>query len=252
MAQIDVTRAALHASCQISDAALLLLDSPSIARIAEPGQFVMVRIPDHPDMPAPRPLSIADADEKNGTISLLVKMRGKGTAILRNLKEPTQLLLWGPCGRPFSLPEKGRVLLVAGGVGIAPLLFLAKRLRESGIRTDAIFGAKTEEQLYLRKTLKERTDTLLLCTDDGTIGRRATAVEMMRTYIQNRHFEQIYICGPEAMLNAAIPILKKLGQPAQALIENRMLCGVGICACCTTHLLGRTIRLCVEGPVCEI
>jgi len=236
----------------MGDAALLVLEAPRIAASAQPGQFVMVRIPNRPDMPAPRPFSVADADPKSGTISLLVKMRGKGTEILRNLKEPAELLLWGPCGRPFTLPEEGAALLVAGGIGVAPFIFLARRLSDSGVRTTAVFGARTAELLYLHQTLRSRVETLVLCTEDGSKGERATAVEAMKTRLKKGSFQRVYLCGPPGMVAAAIPHLKAAGIPTQVLVEGRMLCGLGVCACCATEFDGRLIRLCVDGAVCDL
>ena len=248
----ETMRAQLVSSCQIADAALLILDAPSIARTAMPGQFVMVRIPNRPDMLTPRPLSITDADPKTGTICLLVKMRGRGTTLLRNLQSPSKLLLWGPCGRPFRIPQSGPVLLVAGGVGVAPLIFLAKKLKKLGMRTTAIFGAKTQDQLYLKETLRQHTDRLILCTEDGTCGKKGTATQQMAERLNKSRPGALFLCGPPAMVEAALPLIKKEKIPAQILLEGRMLCGLGVCGCCTISWEGRRIRLCTDGAVVDI
>ena len=212
----------------------------------------MLRVPNRPDLPAPRPISIADADPITCTVSLLIQKKGHATAVLCSLKQPTEILLWGPLGRPFTFLRCGRALLVGGGVGVAPLLFLAKRFAECGVAVTAIYGANTKTQLHLKTYLKSLSGDLIVCTEDGTEGLRATAVSAMRQQLGQNRFDRVYICGPPGMVKEALPAIREAKATAQVLVEGRMLCGLGVCGCCTIKWQGRLLRLCRDGPVLDV
>jgi len=248
----ETERAQLVASCQLTDCALLTLRAPYAARNAQPGQFLMLRIPNRPDLTTPRPISVADADLTSNTVSLLIQRKGCGTTVLCSLRQATEVLLWGPLGRPFSLLERGRALLVGGGVGVAPLLFLAKRLTECGIAVTAVYGAKTKTQLHLKARLESLSDNLVVCTEDGTEGVCGSAVSAMRQQLAQNRFDRVYLCGPPSMVRHALPLITKAKATAQVLLEGRMLCGLGVCACCTIKWQGRLLRLCTDGPVLDV
>jgi len=248
----ETERAQLVASCQLKDCALLTLKAPFAARNAQPGQFLMLRVPNRPDLPTPRPISVADADHITSTVSLLIQKKGYGTTVLCSLKQPTEILLWGPLGRPFSLLKRGKALLVGGGVGVAPLLFLAKRLTESDVAVTAVYGAKTKTQLHLKTRLESLSDNLIVCTEDGTKGLCATAVSAMRQQLAQNRFDRVYICGPPSMVKEALPAIREAKAIAQVLVEGRMLCGLGVCGCCTIRWGERSLRLCRDGPVLDI
>lgn len=248
----ETERAQLVASCQLGDCALLTLKAPYAARNAQPGQFLMLRVPNRPDLTAPRPISVADADQVSGTVSLLIQRRGCGSAVLCSLKHPTKVLLWGPLGRPFGLVERGRALLVAGGVGVAPLLFLAKRLAQRSVAITAIYGARTKTRLHLKTRLERLSDNLIVCTDDGTEGLCGTAVSAMRQQLAQNRFDRVYLCGPPSMVRHALPLIRRAKAAAQVLLEGRMLCGLGVCGCCTIKWQEQLLRLCRDGPVLDV
>jgi len=248
----ETERAQLIASCQLKDCALLTLKAPYAARNAQPGQFLMLRIPNRPDLPTPRPISVADADRASDTVSLLIQRKGCGTTVLCSLKQTTEILLWGPLGRPFSLLRQGKALLVGGGVGVAPLLLLAKRLTESGVAVTAVYGAKTKTQLHLKTHLENLSHNIILCTEDGTEGLCGTAVSAMRQQLAQNRFDRVYVCGPPSMVSAALPLITKAKATGQVLVEGRMLCGLGVCGCCTIKWQERLLRLCRDGPVLDV
>ncbi len=245
------------------DALLLRLAAPRVARAA-PGQFAMLRVPERADLLLPRPLSFLDANPRSGEVAFLIRTRGAGTRHLMGLQMGPELAVWGPLGTRFTPLNSASVLMIAGGVGVAPLVFLARRLRRRRCRITFVFGARTASALYMGNLVRKFAHTPLLATEDGSEGQKATAVELLVQLLDpsggpGRKFDFAYLCGPPPMLEAAAPVLAAASIPSEASFESRMLCGLGVCGCCTVEVpeagadgRNRRVRLCRDGPVLRL
>jgi len=228
---------------------LLWLQAPEIAKIAQPGQFVMVRCGDSHDPLLRRPFSIhrvADA----GQIALLFNIVGQGTDWLAQCQEGDFLDLLGPLGKGFSLQSASRrFLLIAGGIGIAPLFFLAEKALSQGGSITLLMGADSASLLYPRSLLP-RSINFVTATEDGSEGRRGVVTELIGDFIDQ--IDQLFACGPTSMYQSIAdqPYLK--GKPVQVSLEVMMGCGLGACYGCTIKTGLGLQQVCRDGPVFEL
>jgi len=213
---------------------------------AKPGQFAMVEVPlTHTVLR--RPFSIVEVGEE--TVHLLVRVKGEGTKALCRLNGGALVDILLPLGKGFSMRGE-RPLVVAGGIGIAPLLFLLKKLKLGGIDATLLFGASTKEKLYLSDYISTIIGKVTLATEDGSAGVKGTVLDVMEEVLKgDGGYDFIYACGPEAMLRGVAELARKAGIDGEASIETRMFCGVGVCSCCSLRTSTGNIKLCVEGPV---
>ncbi|MBN2378348.1 dihydroorotate dehydrogenase electron transfer subunit [candidate division WOR-3 bacterium] len=212
----------------------------------QPGQFFEFRIRERF---LRRALSIAD--QKGRNLRFVLKTVGSGTQWLAQVRVGEMLDLIGPCGQGVKIPDQGPVMLLGGGVGSAPLLYLARRLSEKGIKNDAVIAACTRNELILVEEFKEVCREVIVSTDDGSSGHKGLLTEVVRTLHQTTQAKVLYACGPEPMLAA----LKNIGlkQPVYAFLESRMGCGMGLCVgCAVKGRDSRYHRVCLEGPVFDL
>lgn len=225
---------------------LIWLNAPEIAGAAQPGQFVMVRCGDNHDLVLRRPISIHWVANKE-QMALLFQIVGKGTEWLAQCQEGDSLDILGPLGNGFSLkPSTHRLLLIAGGIGIAPLRFLADKALEEERSVTMIMGA--QHTLYPRHLLPSQID-LLTVTEKGSEGRKGMVTDFTADLIPQA--DQIFACGPSAMYKAiaAQHIRRKL---IQVSLEERMGCGLGACYSCTIKTKLGLMQVCRDGPVFEL
>ena len=212
-----------------------------------PGQFVQVRIDGSPSTYLRRPISIHDVDFQQNEISLLVQQVGNGTRHLASAKAGDPINMVFPLGNGFTIPEKGEnVLLVGGGIGIAPLFYFAKVLVEKGIRPTLLLGGKTESDL-LRLTEYQQFGETFVTTEDGSSGEKGFVT--MHSIWQQQSFDKIYVCGPKPMMKAVAGIAKEKNIWCEVSLENLMACGLGACLCCVEDTVDGHVCVCKEGPV---
>jgi dihydroorotate dehydrogenase electron transfer subunit len=212
-----------------------------------PGQFAQVLIQDSTTF-LRRPISIHDFDKINGLITMLIQIRGHGTQSL-SLSKPGDLLnVILPLGKSFTITQHKMVLLVGGGCGIAPLLFLAKELHQSGNNVTILIGGKSSTHLFQLKEF-EKYGTLYISTEDGSLGETGfvTSHSVISGNIQS--FERIFCCGPEPMMKRVSQIAGKAAVECEVSLENTMACGIGACLCCVTETVSGNKCVCTEGPV---
>jgi len=219
---------------------LIWLKSPQIAAEGKPGQFVMVRCGE--DSVLPRPLSIHQRD--GDKIALLFKVVGKGTAWLSQRQAGDKLDIFGPLGNGFSLsPTSYNLLLVAGGMGIAPLYYLAQEALKKRYPVVLLYGTADRSRYPVSLNIK-----LLSATEDGTVGHHGMVTELLPAYID--WADQIFACGPLAMYrDMATNYPQLLHKPVQVSLEVRMGCGRGVCYGCTIKTRNGLKRVCEHGPV---
>lgn len=227
----------------------LTLNAPRIAAGARPGQFVMVSCASGLDPLLRRPFSIHQVGGK-GQVQLLFKVTGRGTALLARVRAGDRLSLVGPLGRGFSLTP-GRVCLVGGGMGIAPLLFLASRLREQAgdqVPTVLLGARSASELLPLLDGFAPLGCAVHTATDDGSLGHHGPVIDLLPGHLDQ--VERVAVCGPFAMMAAAAALCRESATPCQVSLETHMACGLGACLGCTVHGADRTYRhVCKHGPV---
>jgi dihydroorotate dehydrogenase electron transfer subunit len=213
-----------------------------------PGQFAEVRVDHISSAFLRRPISIHDVDYDANTISLFVKIAGKGTLALADVKAGDSINLVFPLGNGFHIPEQGKMLLVGGGCGLAPLLFLARKLHQNKMDTCILLGARNAEGI-LRKETYQQFGEVDFTTEDGSCGvsGMVTAHQWLTNSIQS--FSQIFVCGPEVMMKAIAKVAAEKNIPCQVSLENTMACGIGACLCCVTQTDRGHLCVCTEGPV---
>jgi len=223
----------------------MVLRAPEIAEIVQPGQFVNVYKPQS-RLFLRRPFSIADAETADGTITLIYRVIGKGTDEMANMHSSEVLNIEGPLGHGFSTAS-GRALLVGGGVGIAPLIFLAKKLDKPLL----LIGGKTAEETFWTKFLKPYAEQIYITTDDGSVGYKGFTVQLLPDIIKKNKFDRIATCGPMIMMKGVADAAAKSHIACEVSMEKRMACGIGVCLGCTFEgkITGRRFKVCSDGPV---
>ncbi len=207
---------------------------------AKPGQFLMLWLPGIDEIP----LSIMDVGKD--LVSVSVKQVGDATRHLHSMEAGATVGVRGPFGNSFT-ESRGRVLLVGGGTGTAPLLFLAKQLAAKTEKLSFVEGAKTKDELLFIKELKGvcNEKTLTTTTEDGTYGLQCMVTEPLAKLLEREKFNMIYTCGPEVMVKKIFEITEQRKLPLEASLERLMRCGIGLCGSC---VIGK-YRVCRDGPV---
>ncbi len=226
---------------------LIWLESPQIASTAQPGQFVMVRCGEETLLR--RPLSI---HQSAGTdkLALLFNVGGKGTRWLSQCQAGDCIDLLGPLGNGYSIHSTSRnLLLVAGGIGIAPLHFLAQAAINKGYSVTLLLGASTAAQLYPRHLLPPEA-RLVITTEDGTAGEKGMITDLLPDF--TGWADQVFACGPMPMYKAMAQLTELKEKPAQISLEVRMGCGLGVCYGCTVKTQNGLKQVCQDGPVFDL
>ena len=242
----------VQATEQLSDRHWLMrLRSSSALPEIHPGQFVQVHIDDSPTTYLRRPISINMVDYERNEILLLVAAIGEGTRHLVRKKPGDKVNCLLPLGNSFTMPRSTdeRVLLVGGGVGIAPMLFLGKRLVELGVRPTFLLGARTAAELLEKDMFSELGD-LYLTTEDGSEGEKGYVTN--HSILKEIRFDRIATCGPKLMMMSVARYAKQNDIECEVSLENDMACGLGACLCCVEDTTDGHICVCTEGPVLNI
>lgn len=227
---------------------LLDLIAPEPLPMMLPGQFVQVLVEDSPTTFLRRPFSIHQVDHSRNSIRLLCQIKGEGTRHLSLLKEGARLNVIYPLGNSFSLPAVKEVLLVGGGCGVAPLLFMARFLNQNRIRPTILVGFRTKEEVSEIEEYASYGE-VYITTDDGTEGEHGLVVDHSILQKERLPFKKIYCCGPDAMMQAIARLAQMQEIDCEVSLENTMACGFGVCLCCITPTDKGNERVCVEGPV---
>lgn len=226
----------------------MTISFPEGAKMAVPGQFMSLYCNEGARL-LPRPISICGIDPEAGTIRMIYRIAGEGTREFSKMKPGDTLEVMGPLGNGFHKKEK-RAVIVGGGIGIPPMLELAKQL--PGEKT-IVLGYRDDKNLFLKEEF-EKLGTVRIATDDGSLGVRGTVIDAIREYAVKG--EIIYACGPMPMLKALAEYAGEHDMEAQISLEERMACGIGACLGCICksvtidpHTNVNNKRICKEGPV---
>jgi len=235
----------------------ILFKSKNIHKKAKPGQFVHILIRDTKSKHNPflrRPFSINDITEYG--FSIIYRVVGLGTKILSkiystNKRRKVKLDILGPLGNGYEIVKDKTAVLIAGGCGAAPLLFLEKELKKKKIPSHFFLGATTKDLLICREDFTKTGTKLYISTDDGSCGEKCSVSALYSSYLNSFNPKKtiIYACGPKAMLKAVSEIAAKNKIPCQVSLEEYMACGIGACLGCVVSTKKGNKRVCKDGPV---
>jgi len=229
----------------------LTLSAPSIARSARPGQFLQVRVDNSYEPLLRRPFSIHRV--RAGIIEVLYEVMGEASKILSRRKRGEQLDVIGPLGRGFDLKQAGpNPIIVAGGIGVAPLVFLAESLAKQNKKGAALLGARDKSSILCHKDFQDLGFDVKISTDNGSRGYKGRVTGLLKQYLTARSQSSkstIYACGPRLMLAAVAGLARDFKLPAWVSLEEHMACGLGVCLGCAVETLEGYQRVCQEGPV---
>lgn len=241
--KIDERTKVLRQERLAPDVFRLTLNAPRLAAQARPGQFVQLGVPG--GVLLRRPLSIADAE--GAALTLIYRVVGKGTALLSELPEGAALDCLGALGRGFDLGCQAP-LLVGGGMGVAPLLFLAKQL---GGKADILMGGRNAQELFWTEVFEGHVADTFVTTDDGSLGIKGFTVDLLPELLAKKAYDRVFVCGPQIMMEGVAKLAASHHVPCQVSLERRMACGIGACLSCTCESKdgGKRKKVCSDGPV---
>ena len=216
-----------------------------------PGQFAQLRVDGSKETFLRRPISINFVDTKLNQIWFLVQLVGAGSRALGRLREGDTLNALLPLGNGFSMPVSAekKHLLVGGGVGTAPLLYLGAQMNLMGMRPTFLLGARTKDMLLQLEDF-ERVGDVYVTTEDGSAGEKGFVTQ--HSILFKQHFDRISVCGPSPMMKAVARFARANSVPCEVSLENMMACGLGACLCCVEKTVKGNVCVCTEGPVFDI
>jgi len=225
----------------------LVLHAPQIAQKARPGHFVMLRVS---EMGERIPLTIADTDPENGTITIVYLVMGKSTAMLEELGVGDAILdVCGPLGHPTHIEKRGTVICVGGGTGIAAMHHIAKGHARIGNKVVGVIGARSKDLLLFENELKSFVDELLISTDDGSYGHKGLVTELLRDRLEkDKAVFEVVAVGPVPMMAAVAETTRPFGVKTTVSLNPIMVDGIGMCGACRVTVGGKTKFACVDGP----
>jgi ferredoxin--NADP+ reductase len=238
----------LHKESLSESNKLMVVDAPEVARKARAGQFVIVRIDEYGER---IPLTIADYDPEAGTITIIFQEVGKSTMQMGTMEPGERFATFtGPLGHPTEIEDYGTVVCVGGGVGIAPIYPIAKALKEAGNAVISIIGARNGELLFWEERMRDVSDDLIVCTDDGSYGRKGFVTEPLKELLQERPGEivRVWAIGPAIMMKVVALTTKPFEVPTIVSLNTIMIDGTGMCGGCRVLLEEGAQFVCVDGP----
>ncbi|MGC8764765.1 MAG: sulfide/dihydroorotate dehydrogenase-like FAD/NAD-binding protein [Brevinematia bacterium] len=224
-----------------------LIEAPLVARKAEAGQFVIVRATEKGERV---PLTIADFDRENGTITIVFQEVGKTTHKLGMLKAGDYILdFLGPQGNPTEVEDFGNVVVIGGGIGIAPVYPLARKLKEFKNNVTAIIGYRSKDYVFWENKMKSVSDELIIGTNDGSYGKKGFVTDFLKELIDNgRKIDRIFAIGPAIMMKAVSDLTRLYKIKTIVSLNSLMVCGMGMCGACRVTVDNKTKFTCMDGP----
>ncbi len=227
---------------------LMEVQAPHVARKARAGQFIIVRIDERGER---IPLTIADYDRGAGTVTIIFQEVGKSTMQLGKMEPGEELSSFaGPLGHPTEIENYGTIVCVGGGVGIAPIYPIARSLKEAGNTVLSIIGARNKSLLFWEEKMRAVSDELIICTDDGSYGRKSLVTEPLKELLEDtsRGVARVWAIGPAIMMKFVSLATKPYNVPTTVSLNTIMIDGTGMCGGCRVLLDNGARFVCVDGP----
>ncbi|MBR2774193.1 MAG: dihydroorotate dehydrogenase electron transfer subunit [Selenomonadaceae bacterium] len=218
----------------------LTLDAPELAKTSRAGQFVQVKVSD--EFTLRRPLGIAST--AGGRVKIFYRIVGRGTEALTKKLVGDSLSVLGALGNGFDNPS-GKVLLVGGGMGLAPLLCAAEKFS-----ADVLIGGRTKrEVLFWQDEFRPHVEKIFITTDDGSYAKKGFAIDLLPEVLSAESYSAVYTCGPEVMMRGVAKLATANNLPCQVSFEKRMACGLGACLSCSIDTTEGRKKVCKDGPI---
>jgi ferredoxin--NADP+ reductase len=226
---------------------LFKIDAPSVAKKAQPGQFVVIRIDEKGER---IPLTVADWDREEGSMTIIFMEVGTTTRRLATLNEGDSILNFiGPLGVPTHIEKYGTVVCVAGGFAVAPIKPIARGLKQAGNKVISILGARSKDLIFWENELREVSDQLIVTTDDGSYARKGVVTEPLKELLEgDEKIDRVFAIGPSIMMKYCSLTTKEYGVPTVVSLNPIMVDGTGMCGCCRVAVGDETKFACVDGP----
>jgi ferredoxin--NADP+ reductase len=223
-----------------------VVEAPEIARKHEAGQFVIVLMHEHGER---IPLTIADTDKEAGTITLVVQEVGKSTMEMGTMKPGDPIEVVGPLGKPTHVENFGTCVCIGGGAGIAPMLPIARALKDAGNHIVSILGGRNEDLVILRPEMEAASHEMIYTTDDGSFGMKGVVTDALKQFIAERGKPDLVIAiGPAIMMKFVALMTKEYDIPTVVSLNTIMIDGTGMCGGCRVAVGGDSKFVCVDGP----
>lgn len=223
------------------------LHAPLIAKHCQPGQFLIVMVRETGER---IPLTIADFDREGGIVEIVFQEVGKSTVQLGAMEEGESLhAVVGPLGHPSEIAGWKQIAAVGGGIGVAPVFPIARGVKQNGARVTSIIGARTKNLLIYEEKMRAISDELIICTDDGSYGRKAMVTEPLQELLETQ--KDIDLClaiGPAIMMKSVVDTTRPFGVKTVVSLNSIMIDGTGMCGGCRVSVGGKTYFACVDGP----
>ena len=232
------------------------VDAKEIVELANPGNFIEIRINENSDPFLRRPISIYNLDKKNGVLEFIFQVKGKGTELLAKKKEEDKIDIIGPLGNgTFKFEEYKNIAVIGGGIGIFPLYELSKQAKNAGKKVYTYLGFRNKDLVTLEKEFEDVSTILTITTDDGSYKNSGFAINYLENDLEKNNIDCIYACGPLPMLKAVKKLAEEKEIPCQISLEEKMGCGMGVCLGCAVRTATSTddnpqyLHVCKAGPV---
>lgn len=226
---------------------MMVIHAPYVARKCEAGQFIIIRVDEDGERV---PLTIADYDRVNETVTIIYQVVGYSTELLSKKEAgDTVADFVGPLGKPAPLHKVGHVVGVAGGVGAAPLYPQLRKLHEMGVKVDVIIGGRSAEFVILKEKFEEFCDNVYIATNDGSMGKEGFVTDVLNELIDNgEQIDEVITIGPLIMMKVVVGVTKPHNIPTAVSLNPIMIDGTGMCGGCRVTVGGETKFACVDGP----
>jgi len=225
---------------------MMVINAPYIAKHAEVGNFVVLRLNEKGER---IPLTIADFNRKNGSITILFQKIGKTTEELGMLNPGDEIRdVIGPLGHTTPIKKYGNCVLVSGGIGVATLYPVVRALKEKGNNISVILGARTKELLVWENKFKKFSDRIFVTTDDGSYGRKGLVTDILKEVIKGKSVSLVIAVGPVRMMKAVSDLTRPYGIKTIVSLNSLMVEGTGMCGACRVSIAGETRFACIDGP----
>ena len=220
---------------------------PELASITLPGQFAQLKVKGAQQPLLRRPISVADVDGDAKTLTFIYKVLGEGTQALSLVQVGEYLDIVGPLGNGFNLTAK-KPLLVGGGLGIAPLIYLSRVF--CGLNTEVLLAGRSAQELFWQDLFTATCKQIHITTDDGSLGVQGNALALLPELLASGKYDAVYTCGPVKMMQGVAKLAIEQGIPCQVSLEKYMACGIGACLSCSCATKsGKRVKVCTDGPV---
>ncbi|MBI4735680.1 MAG: sulfide/dihydroorotate dehydrogenase-like FAD/NAD-binding protein [candidate division NC10 bacterium] len=223
------------------------VEAPDVARAAQPGHFLMVRINEEGER---IPLTVADFDRRRGTVSVVIQAVGKSTREMMALAEGDSILDFiGPLGEASHIQRRSKVILVGGGLGVAPVYPQLRAYKEAGSSTLSIIGFRTKDLVFWEAKFRAQSDELHIATDDGSYGHKGFVSQVLQELLEaHRDTEEVVAIGPLPMMKACCDVSRPFGVRTMVSLNSIMVDGTGMCGSCRVTVGGKLKFACVDGP----